>query len=169
MPSTLTRKLEILSNIAVTVAAVVVCAVLIRGQMQPDGPPAHESLQGKSVDIETITATPAERNVVLAISQTCHFCQKEMPFYRNLGELAARTQAHVYAVFPPGEKESEKYLGGQSVRTDGVVSQKLADLGVWGTPTLLLVDAKGKIERAWVGALSEAQEEEVLQAIQHGV
>jgi hypothetical protein len=168
VPSTLARKFEILSDIAVIVAAVAVCVVLVRGQLQPDRQPTAASLQGKTVDMKSITATPAARNVVLAISQTCHFCQEEMPFYRNLSERAAHANTHVYAVFPPGETESERYLGRQSVRTDGVVSRKLADLGVWGTPTLMLVNARGEIERAWVGALNGAQEQEVLQAIQRG-
>jgi peroxiredoxin len=167
--STLTRKLEILSNVAVTIAAIAVCVTLARQYFPGEVPGSPESFQGKSVNMASITATPGNRNVVLALSQTCRFCEQEMPFYRNLSALAARAKTHVYAVFPPSEKESDKYLERHSVRTDGVTSTALDAIGVRGTPTLLLIDATGKIERAWVGALTDAQEKEVLQTVQRGL
>jgi hypothetical protein len=170
--STFTRKLENLSNIAVVVAAIVVCVVLVRNQLHPNEQPnplgSPSSFEGKTIDLAGITAAPAERNVLLALSQTCHFCEEEMPFYRHVSEAAAQASAQVHAVFPPGQAEPEKFLSARSVRTDSVVTHAFEKLGVRGTPTLLVVDAHGKIERAWVGALSPAQEKEVLQVLQRG-
>lgn len=173
MSSTLTRKLEDLSNIAVVVAAIVVCVVLVRNQLhssqlRPNPLGSPSSLEGKTIDLAAITAVPAERNVLLVISQTCHFCEEEMPFYRDIGEAAVQVSARVYAVFPPGQAEPDKFLSARSVRTDGVVIHAFDKLGVRGTPTLLVVDDRGKIERAWVGALNLAQEKEVLQVVRRG-
>jgi peroxiredoxin len=92
-----------------------------------------------------------------------------MPFYHTLGEIRARANTHVYAVFPPAETESDKYLERHEVRTDGVVLARLDAVGVKATPTLMVVDAKGKIERAWVGTLNDAQKLEVLRTIEHGL
>lgn len=37
----------------------------------------------------------------------------------------------------------------------------LASMNVTGTPTLLLVDATGKVKKEWVGQLSQIEEREV--------
>jgi hypothetical protein len=164
--STFTRKLEVLSNLAVVVAAAAVCLVVGRQYVTgaPSGTP--ETFRGRTVNLASITSSPSSRNVVLALSQSCHFCQDEMPFYHTLGEAARGTKTHVYAVFPPAETGSDTYLASRSVRVDGVASERLDALGVRGTPTVLVVDAKGKIARAWVGALNDAQKQEVLQTVQ---
>lgn len=166
MSPTFTHRLEILSNIAVIVAAVAVCFSVARQYLPSPSATTSESFRDKTLNMASITLTPATQNVVLVLSQSCRFCEEEMPFYRTLGEIAVRAKTHVYAMFPPTENEPDKYLERHSVRTDGVVSGRLDGVGVRGTPTLLLVDANGKIERAWVGALNDAQEKGVLQAIQ---
>jgi len=42
-----------------------------------------------------------------------------------------------------------------------VVSSQLDAMGVSGTPTLLLVDSKGKVEQAWVGKLDDKGQQQV--------
>jgi peroxiredoxin len=152
--------------VAVIAAAAAVCLVVARQYATGASPGTPESFRGKTVNLASITSSPSSRNVVLALSQSCHFCQDEMPFYRTLGESARGTKTHVYAVFPPAETASDQFLASRSVRVDGVASETLGALGVRGTPTVLVVDAKGKIERAWVGALNDAQKQELLQTVQ---
>lgn len=165
MSSPLTRKLEILSNVAVVVAAIALCVVLVRREwFPPPQPGSPESLQGSIINIAALTPEPAERNLVLVLSQTCRFCEQEMPFYQSLSEQL-RGHASLLALFPPGEKEPEKYLASRSVHVDRVVSGSYMELGVRGTPTLLLVDARGKIKRAWVGALAPEQHKDVIESV----
>jgi hypothetical protein len=60
-------------------------------------------------------------------------------------------------VFPPHEQEPAKFLAARSVRADHVVSSPLSGLQIRGTPTLLLVDAKGEREMATADKLSLAR------------
>jgi thioredoxin-related protein len=159
-------KLEALSNIAVIVAAVALCVVLVRNQWPSAQPGSPAALEGSTINIASLISAPAKRNLVMVLSQTCHFCEKEMPFYRSLGELDLAGKASLVVVFPPNEPEPAKFLAARSVRADHVVNSPLSGLQIPGTPTLLLVDAKGKVERAWVGALPPDKHKEVLESLQ---
>src|SRR5687767_3639513 len=108
-------KLESLSNIAVIVAAVALCVVLVRNQWPSDQPGSPASLEGSTINLASLTTSPAKKNLVLVVSQTCHFCEQEMPFYRSLGELKLDGKASLIVVFPPHEQEPAKFLAARSV------------------------------------------------------
>jgi hypothetical protein len=115
-------KLESLSNIAVIVAAVALCVVLVRNQWPSEQPGSPQALEGSTIDLASLTSAPAKKNLVMVVSQTCHFCEQEMPFYRSLGELKLDGKASLIVVFPPQEKEPAKFLAARSVRADHVVN-----------------------------------------------
>jgi len=140
--------------------------VLVRHEwFSPAGPNEQPQLEGSKIDLAAITTAPAKRNLVLFISETCYFCEQEMPFYRTLREKLP-SQASLVAVFPPQEPEPAKFLAGKDVKVDHVASTlALASIGVRGTPTLLLVDEKGKVERAWVGAQQPAIHDEIVASV----
>lgn len=48
------------------------------------------------------------------------------------------------------------------VKVDDVEQASLGDLGILGTPTLVLVDSTGKVINKWEGALSPTGESEVM-------
>jgi len=48
------------------------------------------------------------------------------------------------------------------VQVDEIKHADFQSLQVGGTPTLLLVDSKGIVQKVWLGKLSEAKEKEVL-------
>ncbi|MGD0097117.1 MAG: hypothetical protein ABSB60_11525 [Terracidiphilus sp.] len=51
------------------------------------------------------------------------------------------------------------------VQTEHVVKAVPNSLGVRGTPTVLLVDDKGKIKNVWVGHLDEAGQKQLLSTV----
>jgi thiol-disulfide isomerase/thioredoxin len=165
-----------LSNVAVIVAAIAFVIVLVRhewpGNAAPPAMATAESLQGTTVNLASITPSPAKKNLVLFISETCHFCEQEMPFYRTLREKLPG-QASFVAVFPPQEPEPAKFLEGKAVKVDHVAAPAaltaLTSIGVRGTPTLLLVDEHGKVEKAWIGAQPAGKHEEILQTVERSL
>jgi hypothetical protein len=66
------------------------------------------------------------------------------------------------AVLPESKEEAESYLRDQGIAVDAVLSAPVSEVGVRGTPTLLLLDRQNKLEEMWVGKLNEAQETQVL-------
>jgi thioredoxin-related protein len=119
------------------------------------------SLKGKIPDVDW---SRNGRTLVLALSTTCHFCRESGPFYRRL-QQEVKGRVKVLAILPQTESEGAQYLGEAGFNVDQVKQAVLPDIGVHGTPTMMLVDAKGRVTRIWFGKLQQQQEEEVLRTL----
>jgi hypothetical protein len=91
-----------------------------------------------------------------------------MPFYSTLLKRSIETgqkgrlQLAVVSMEPV--ETSRIYLEQHGLEIPTVTAVKRGDLKVSGTPTLLLVDRSGAVQRIWRGKLSPPQENEVLEA-----
>jgi hypothetical protein len=91
-----------------------------------------------------------------------------MPFYRRLVALRDQRQidTQLVAVFPDSEGEARGVLRDAQLDNIGLASGvPLSTINVNGTPTLVLVDKRGVVSRAWPGELTPDGEEEVLNAL----
>jgi hypothetical protein len=115
-----------------------------------------------SIEIGSIVALPSvdfrrsRQNIVLVVSPDCSLCTNLEDFYERLRSVADRRHVPLIVVFPETTRENERtqnivkegnFAGGLVVRTD------LRKLGIDGTPTVLVVDADGRITGLWVGRL----------------
>ena len=73
------------------------------------------------------------------------------------------------AVLPQTPDEGRKYLDGEGVQVDDVKQATLSTIGVVGTPTLLLVDERGKVSEVWRGKIQPDDEEKVIGALRASV
>lgn len=105
-----------------------------------------------------------QSTLVLAIRKGCHFCESSLPFYKHLSQLEQDKDltVHLLAVMPDDKASAESLLKVGGVSIDGVFDFPLSSLHVSSTPTLLLVDANGRVDKAWVGELSPKGEEDVI-------
>jgi hypothetical protein len=108
------------------------------------------------------------QTLVLFLRQGCVYCEKSLPFYRNLMSLerAQRLQVHLVTVFPEEIARVREYC-----QRNGLTSETLSDIApnvlrVLGTPTLILVNSNGRVLKTWIGELSTPQETGVLRALQ---
>lgn len=167
-PATLAKKIEIAANIAILIAAFAVVAFFVRNYVagRTNNPPsiaAGEKFALKGVDWQS-----SEKNLVLAVSTTCHFCTESAPFYRTLVDQCRQSHVHVVAVLPQPPAEAQAYLANEGVAVDEIRQSPLADLEVRGTPTLLLVDRAGVVRNVWVGKLAERAEKELISRLSSG-
>lgn len=58
------------------------------------------------------------------------------------------------------------YLRQLGVGIDDVRKASLGEMGLSGTPTLILVDERGNVSDVWVGALPPHRQEEVISRLQ---
>jgi len=65
-------------------------------------------------------------------------------------------------------EEGRKYLERLGVSVDEVRQLSLDQIGVTGTPSLLLVDASGVVKNFWVGRLAPDLEATVMDALWKG-
>lgn len=103
---------------------------------------------------------------MLAIRKGCHFCEDSFPFYKRLSYLqnANSLRANLLTVMPDDNAAGAEFLQAADLHSDHVFSQPLDLIKVTGTPTLLLVDSNGRVERAWIGQLPPEREKEVFAA-----
>jgi hypothetical protein len=188
----LSRRVEIATNISIILVALVGAAVLVKTYLLrpntaeitqaapavPQGPQntsslaannsgtKHAPIEGTQVSLPGVNWSESNENVVLALSNKCHFCTESAPFYQRLtGELAQRKGVRVIAVFPQEVDQAKQYLSGLGIQIENVKRASLDSIGVSGTPTLMIVDGNGKIKQAWMGRLTSEREAEVLNRV----
>jgi hypothetical protein len=173
MANKLTKGLEVSANVAIIVVAVLLCVVLVKSYVLPAPaarPGAGESAgmrgalkRGDAVTVSGIDWQQNGKTLLLALSTTCHFCTESGPFYQRL--VKERGDTRLVALVPQAEEEGQAYLRGLGVGIDEIRHVGFRDMGLTGTPMLLLVDEKGVVSDVWVGALTPNKEEEVMSRI----
>jgi peroxiredoxin len=154
------------SVIVIGVALLVGAAMVKKYFFAPDQPTISGEVISPGTHVPLAGVTwGAQRSVVLALSTRCHYCSENASFYRRLAESAAARGIQLVAVFPETVAESRKYLDDLGVPISRVEQAHEVLQLVRGTPTLLLVDREGNVERSWRGKLQAAREAEVLAAL----
>jgi len=170
MAKTITQRLEVLTNLAIIVAAVLLSVVLIKNYLLPyyskDGPRDFSVPAGAKVSLPGVDWSNNNQTLLLVLQKGCHFCTESAPFYQRLvRETAGRENIHLIAVLPQTFDESKKYLDDLGVTIEEVKQAQLDSIGVYGTPTLILVNNQGVVITSWVGKLSADGEAEVLRRL----
>jgi len=168
----LSKRIEVTANLAIIVAAFLLCVVMVKNYLLPGTPStrsndiaaSNQAQPENKLSISGVDWAVNDQTLVLAISSTCHYCSQSAPFYQRLAK--ERGNIHMVAVLPQSVEEGRRYLEKLGVEVDDVKQVSLASLGVRGTPTLILVNKDGAVEDSWVGKLPPIQETEVLGRMQ---
>ncbi|HTZ95569.1 MAG TPA: hypothetical protein VMB18_04165 [Terriglobales bacterium] len=167
----LKKTVEFAANAAILLACCLLSWALIAhhsfGPRSSFGKKEEVRLAGQSIpSLPGYRWVDHRETLILAIRKGCGYCEASLPFYKRLGELEADGQlhAHLLAVMPDDPATGSEELKSSGVGVDGVFSQPLDLIKVTGTPTLLLLDATGRVAQAWVGQLSPQREKEVIAA-----
>jgi hypothetical protein len=155
------KYLDKVANVAVIIGVAVFLMLVIRGGLWRHQPTLHSQTDLVGATITLPQAGFRRNTVLLAISTSCHFCRESMPFYRSL-LASSQGKADVIAVLPQPLADANKFLSAEGVPVTKVISTSLANLGIYATPTVLMVDADGKVKRAWTGLLDERAQGQVI-------
>jgi hypothetical protein len=177
----LTTKVALLANVATIAIAILlgVAVAQLRSLAKPTKsaqqttaaqPIPFEPLQpGTKMPIAGVDWARNERTLLMALSQGCRYCSASAPFYQRLTkEMAGRKNIGVLAVFPQPVNDARNYLSKLGVSVADIRQVSFDDLGVLGTPTLILVDKAGFVTNAWRGQLPANKEDEVLSLLKCG-
>ncbi len=160
-----TRKVEVAANCAIVLVAILLGVVIIRDRFI--APKQVSTISpGAKIPITDVDWSAHGETLVLALQKGCHFCLESAPFYRRLaGEVAQHGKVRLLAVLPGELTESKAYLESLGVPVTEMRRLPLSAIPVRGTPTLILVDHKGVVQRVWAGQLPPEKEAEVLAAV----
>lgn len=163
------RRIELIANVAIIVVALLLATAFTKkilfDRPSPDGglAAAQESIKpGMKVSLPGFDWAKKDEHVILVLQKGCHFCSDSAPFYQRLARaVASRPDLELVAALPQEVDTARQYLDGLQVSVTDVRQVSLADIGVRGTPTLLLVDKTGTVTDVWVGRLQQEKEGEV--------
>ena len=168
----LTKRIELLANVAIIVVALLLGGVLVKRYLLPqaESTPAQARIQpGTKLSVPGVEWGKNERTLLLVLSTSCHFCTESSPFYQRLAQEKARKGGvGLVAVMPQSVDESQKYLNDHGVSVDDIKQASLDTVQARGTPTLILADRTGTVVESWVGKLPAEKEAEVLKRFSEG-
>jgi peroxiredoxin len=156
------KKIELAANIGIVITAVLVVIFFVRNYTQRQNDPQHTVALGSKFALKNVNWQANDKNLVFAVSTTCHFCTESAGFYRKLVEECKQQHVHTVAVLPQPQAEAQAYLSGEGVSVDEIRQAPLSDLDIAGTPTLVLVDQVGVVKHVWEGKLPSTKEEDVV-------
>lgn len=133
-------------------------------------PPSRSALPFKSGDhapkILGVDYASAERHFLVFVSTACHYCASSAPFYNRIHQtaLASNEKLKFFAVFWESKDNVQAFKARVNLVAESLPSRDFRDFGVHSTPTAILVDHAGTIERVWYGA-SETVEGDIASTI----
>jgi hypothetical protein len=166
------KLLEKIANVFVIIGIAVFLAIAFKsGFWRPVRPPQTQAsmmqaLRGKTIEVSGLSFPRSRASVLLVISTQCHFCEESLPFYRALS-TELKGKADLLAVLPQPQPEAAAFLHAAHVEATQVATASPMQLGVTGTPTLLLLDRNGRVQDVWLGRLDDAQQAQVRARLAH--
>lgn len=118
--------------------------------------------------IAGVRFAPAGDTLLLAIRNGCEYCEGSMPFYKKLLALkaAGKISVPIVAVLPDSPEVARKFVVSHGLSLPTAPGVGLVSLGVTGTPTMILANAKGTVQQVWVGEQQPAQQTAVIAALE---
>ena len=161
--------LEKATHICLIAVSVVSLTLLIERRFGGGNSPPSSggSMVGRSLALGSVNWSRSPKNVVIGVKSTCKYCAASLPFFRRIsGARGGRgTGISVIAISSEEPEITRGFLGKADVAVDQVLQVPLERLGIRGTPTVLLVDARGVVQKEFAGALSHEGEEALLTAL----
>lgn len=117
---------------------------------------------GHTFPIDGVDWTKSSHNLVFALSVGCHFCAASAPFYRALLEKQTSGDWRPLAVLPQSVELDAAYMHLEGYSIKEIHQADFNLLGISATPTLLLVNEQGKVMQEWIGELSSADQDDVV-------
>src|SRR5437773_4294265 len=140
--NSLIKRIELVSNVAIIVVAILLAVVLVRSYLFRQSSATQTSVSstaavrpGTKLSLPGVDWKTNGRTLVMALSTQCHFCTESAAFYKRIAEERAKAgNLRLLAVLPQPVTESEQYLKESGVTVGGVKQLRLDSIGVNGTP-----------------------------------
>jgi len=137
--------------------------------LAPTRPVRPVYANGEQLTLPGVSFGERDYTLVLVTQKGCTYCDQSMPFYQTLGaDAALAKRTRIVLVAPDAEGVSREELLKYGVRVDQVVQLPLGQLKVTGTPTAIVVNRDGVIERVLPGMLDSARQTQLLSALGAG-
>lgn len=159
--------LEVSANIGIIIVSCLLTIAIVRSyffnRLPPQNSPDNGFIEFNQLSSLDINWKNSQQTLVLAISNTCPYCTDSAPFYKRLASGKGNTR--LVAILPQSLEEGRAYLNQLGISVDEIRQFRFNQIGVQGTPTIILVDRSGIVKKTWVGKLSPQEELVVLNTL----
>lgn len=150
-------KIEITTNILIVVVLLLIGGTYLKariGHHEGSLSPGEKINAPHGYDWHSYPET-----LVVAVRRGCIYCERSYPLYRRLDSLehGGGLKPHMLIVMPDDPVGGAELLRSQQITSQSISNTPLGDVKVSGTPTLLLVDANGRLLQSWVGELDSSK------------
>jgi hypothetical protein len=166
----LISRIEKATHLCLITLCLVSVALLLERRLRPaparpKQPVSAEAFTGKHLDVPGLHWISSPLHAVLFLNTQCHFCEMSAPLYRELADLRRAHPGNLtLSVLSVEHLDVMKaFLAKESIPVDGVYRVNSEAYGLRNTPTLLIVDAHGTIQRAFIGVLDAAHRKAALE------
>ncbi len=160
-------KFEAIANVTIIVVALAVGSVVLTRYAASYRAPRSVAAGDHLDKFPGLDWSQHQRTLLLALNTGCHFCQDSVPFYQRLAQ-AQRSNSYtleIVAVFPNEGDTVHQFTAHENLMMRSVPGVPLEKLRVNATPTIILVNSEGRVERSWVGVLTSRQEMDLLKLV----
>jgi peroxiredoxin len=157
------RTLEAAANVSIIVVSLLIGWVVVTKFMGERKVTALPT--GKKVALSDVNWKANKRTLIMVLKKGCHVCNESAEFHRRVVDRAREKGVPLIAVLPDQPADARAYIRTLGLQIPDVRQAEMKSLGVAGAPTVILVDQRGAVERAWLGKLPPREEEEVLRVI----
>jgi thiol-disulfide isomerase/thioredoxin len=161
--------LEVATNIAVLIVALVVLSVLAANYFsRRSTPQLHAGLQkGQTFpQVSGISYNAPSQTLLVVMSTKCHYCVESLPFYKQLAEAQRNNgRVRIVAVFPNNADEVRQFVQQNNLNLETIADVSLATLNISGTPTAILIDNSGRVSDFWIGKQPPEIEQQILKVV----
>lgn len=163
------RKIEVAANVAIIIVAVAISVVLVKIYFANANDSRPERIAaGSKLILEGLNWQKNERTLLIALQPGCSFCADSAPFYQSLlAKLIPQRKTSVVALVPDDIPNASNYPKELGITVDEIRQTSLTKAKILGTPTLVLVNNTGIVEKVWFGKLSSSQERDVIDYLNH--
>ena len=105
--------------------------------------------------------------LLLVVRSSCGFCNQSIPFYQHLVQEAREKHAglQLVGVCLESSEACAEYFKTNKVGVDVTIGAPTGLPKIAGTPTIVMLDPKGRVKSVWVGALPPDGQQDVLKAL----
>jgi hypothetical protein len=165
MQNSLRANLEFGAQIVIAVAVLAVAGVIVQRHVFPRQLPYPNMAgitAGERLNISDVDWKRSKRSLVFFLSKDCYYCTSSAPFYRQLTVEAAKRNVTLLAVLPDSPADAKAYLQSIKLPIEDLRTGPLSSYKIAGTPTVLLVNTSGAVEKVWFGATT-GRENQILE------
>lgn len=157
-------KLEATANVTVIVVALAVGGVVLSRYAATYRVPPSLTAGDRLATLPSLDWSQNQRTLVLALNTGCHYCEDSVPFYQKLAQTQkpGSNDLQLVAAFPNTAEMVGKFAQQEGLNIRSVAGVSFEKLRVNATPTLILVNKEGQVEKVWNGILTAKQEGDLL-------